>query len=126
MSRPEDPVEWVRQARAGLGEVRGLLLRPTAASLTSCQAPIQQSIECLRSLAESLQTDGARSSPKLLQGALADFRRELQTVQSLMESVGRFHAGWGQLLVAAAAADAYTPRGGPAPVPAVHRLRLEG
>ncbi len=104
MAHVSRELEQVRQARNSLQKVRLKLLQPSAAGLESGARDLQAALECLMILEPMLESRDRRGvgAEQSLRLEIAGLRRELQQVNALQASVGRFYEGWARLLSAAA------------------------
>ena len=114
----------LRQAQAAAERARRLLLFPSVANLEASRAWLEQACTALEEIRQSLGAQQATRKPELLAG-LGVFRRTARRAAALIERAGRFHAGWIELLRAAASAG-YTREGAPATPAGPASLSVEG
>lgn len=117
MSLLSEQLEQVSQARISLQKVRSKLLRPSAAALDSGAGELTVALECMQRLEPMLaaRDRSGVGAEQTLRLEMAGLRRELQHVNALLESAGKFYEGWARLLSSAKddAAVNYTALGQP-------------
>jgi hypothetical protein len=126
--RHPNEVESARQARRSIGLIRRKLLNPAPEVLDACTPHLRTAIGSLENLQQLLATSTSRPGPArtALQTEVAELRRELNQVNSLMRNACGFYTGLGRLL----APDndgtmAYAPSG-PVAIRRASTLQLEG
>lgn len=120
--------ENLTQARRRLESVRLKLLRPTVETLDAGAAELNVAVQCLERLESELSSPGPRdiASRGKLESEILLLSRELQHVNTLLVSAGKFYQGWARLL-ANEGGDAplnYTAAGKPGPVIPIDTRRL--
>ena len=90
-------LERIRQARESLERVREKLLSPSAEALEAGALEVARAVDLLQGIAES-DEDGKLGVRQALRAELSGLRRELGTVNELLQAAGRFYAGWAQLI----------------------------
>jgi hypothetical protein len=99
---PESDAELdrVKQARHSVERVRLGLLRPSVEAFDSAAADLTAAVECLGWLGSNppLRARRGDGSERTLQAEISGLRGDLQKVNALVESAGKFFEGWGRLV----------------------------
>jgi hypothetical protein len=116
-------LDWARKARAGIREVRRVLVAPTPETLARCQPYLAESIARLKELEEAVHSGQARGMKKLC-AELSELRKDLRQVGALLNQASAFHLGWARLFAAMTAG--YNRRGEPACREPIRRISIRG
>ena len=126
MSHVNVELEQIRTARDSLQKLRSKLLRPSVTALESGSADLVTALECIKRV-ELLPASPLRRSAiveQALRLELSSLRHELQQVNALMDSVGKFYEGWSRLVSCATDdADANYTCGGKSGLPPLHESK---
>ncbi len=109
----------VKEARRIVQKVRDRLMHPTIDAMDRGAAELGAAVDCLASLETALRFSGRDRRWPGVEAELARLRREMQSVQELVEGAGKFYAGWARLIAPDQAAANYAADGRAAQLVAV-------
>jgi len=112
-----------RQARAGIREVRRILVTPTPEMLDLCQPFLTEAIARLKEIESAIRA-GKEPGTRHLRAELGDLRKDLAQVNALLAQAAAFHSGWVRLL--ATITEGYDRKGEPGQRPPIRRISMEG
>lgn len=92
------PLERIRQARESMHRVRIQLLHPTPEALERGAVDLARAVEVLNGLDSASSEMDQLGVKQAVRAELAGLRKELHTVNELLQAAGHFYAGWAQLI----------------------------
>jgi len=117
-----DAAARVRDLHAMVREARTRLTDPTVESLEACRSLLEEAVNAIGKLQESLPSREPWRDRDLA-AALGALRTEIAAVQILLDGAAAFYTGWMRL--ASSMASGYTADGNPAPSETTPRVLLE-
>lgn len=104
-------LEQVRGAHRALEKVRRQLLRPSVEGFDVCATDLNQAVQCLERLQNTLAQNHGHAAPPVLAAEIKKLRAELKAATSLVAGAGRFYAGWARLIASDDQSPNYSSKG---------------
>jgi hypothetical protein len=91
--------EQAREARRRLQKVCDRLLQPGVKAFDACTEDLAGAITCLERLETTLaSTPGGRTGRQAIASEIVGLSREVSKARALLETAGKFYAGWARLI----------------------------